>query len=293
MAVSPAHRFGQIIGEVLEATIEPLLEEFAKKHHLYLDKQGSRPCRGGLKVTWVDSNGNAHDLDYVLERGGAPDKLGIPIAFIETAWRRYTKHSRNKAQEIQGALVPLADTYRHVAPFKGAILAGDFTEGALTQLRSLGFTVLHFPYETVVAVFKKAGIDASYNEDTPDSAFRKQVEAYEKLSAKTRSDLSWALVEANASGVKEFIRSLSEVVSRQIQRIIILPLHGQSFELGTVDEAIRFIQEYDERSGSMVIQRYEIQVRYNNGNVVEGRFRDKASAVEFLRTYDPTPRPGT
>ena len=89
-------------------------------------------------------NKNSHDLDFVLERGGTPDKIGMPVAFIETAWRRYTKHSRNKAQEIQGALEPLAETYRHLAPFKGAVLAGVFTEGALTQLRSLGFTVLYF-----------------------------------------------------------------------------------------------------------------------------------------------------
>ena len=31
------------------------------------------------------------------------------------------------------------------APFAGAILAGDFTGGALTQLRSLNFKVLHYP----------------------------------------------------------------------------------------------------------------------------------------------------
>lgn len=55
-------------------------------------------------------NGNAHDLDFVLERGGSDDKIGMPAAFIETAWRRYTKHYRNNAQEIQGALEPLAET---------------------------------------------------------------------------------------------------------------------------------------------------------------------------------------
>ena len=34
-------------------------------------------------------------------------------------------------------------------------------------------------------------------------------------------------------------------------------------------------------------ERYEIQVRYNNGNLIEGRFKDKASAIEFLRGYQP------
>src|SRR6266496_2406164 len=136
MAQSPAHRFGQIVGDVLEAAIRPLLKQFAKEHGLYLDMKGDRPCRRGRKCSWLDLNGNVHDLDFVLERGGSAKKVGMPVAFIETAWRRYTKHSRNKAQEIQGAILPLAETHRSSAPSVGVILAGVFTEGALAQLQS-------------------------------------------------------------------------------------------------------------------------------------------------------------
>jgi hypothetical protein len=107
MAISPGHKFGQLIGEVLEMAIEPILSEFAKQQGLFLDKKGPRPVRDGQKVCWTDLNGNKHDLDFVLERGGTPDRFGVPVAFIEAAWRRYTKHSRNKAQEIQGAILPL------------------------------------------------------------------------------------------------------------------------------------------------------------------------------------------
>ncbi len=90
MARSPAHRFGQIIGEILEAGILPILNKFALQHGLFVDKHGGRPCRAGKKCSWVDLNGSTHDLDFVLERGGTPGKFGVPIAFIETAWRRYT-----------------------------------------------------------------------------------------------------------------------------------------------------------------------------------------------------------
>ncbi len=105
MAGSPAHRFGQIIGEILERATLPLLDGFARQHGLYLDKKGVRPGRKGTKCRWKDLNNNYHDLDYVLERGGTLDKIGMPAAFIEIAWRRYTKHSKNKAQEIQGELL--------------------------------------------------------------------------------------------------------------------------------------------------------------------------------------------
>src|SRR4051812_16570820 len=122
MAEAPGHRLGQIIGETLEAALEPVLQEVADLHALYLDKKGIRPARRGKKLTWTDSLGNSHDLDYVLERGGTEDEIGVPVAFIETAWRRYTKHSRNKAQEIQGAILPLLVTHSEAKPFPGAVL---------------------------------------------------------------------------------------------------------------------------------------------------------------------------
>ena len=85
MAKSPSHKFGQIIGNVLESAILPLLEKFAIKYNLYLDKKGKRPCRSGLKCSWTDLYGNTHDLDYVFERGGTRDEKGTPAAFIEAA----------------------------------------------------------------------------------------------------------------------------------------------------------------------------------------------------------------
>jgi hypothetical protein len=186
MAGSPSHKFGQIIGDLLEAAVLPLLTGVSTKYGLYLDKKGKRSCRKGLKCSWTDLYQNTHDLDFVLERDGTVAKRGAPIAFIEVAWRRYTKHSRNKAQEIQGAIEPLAVTYLHHAPFKGAILAGDFTDGAIEQLKSLGFNVLYFPYNTVVSAFAKAGIDALFDEDTPDKEFQHKLDHWHSLSAENR-----------------------------------------------------------------------------------------------------------
>jgi hypothetical protein len=35
------------------------------------------------------------------------------------------------------------------------------------------------------------------------------------------------------------------------------------------------------------VERYEVEVRYNNGDEVRGQFRDKSAAIEFLRGYQP------
>src|SRR5438874_12406225 len=79
MAESPAHRFGQIIGDTLERAIRPLFEAIARDLGLYLDGKGERKARGTRrKVAWVDGKGNTHDLDYVFEAGGDADTVGTP-----------------------------------------------------------------------------------------------------------------------------------------------------------------------------------------------------------------------
>lgn len=293
MAESPSHQWGQIIGqEFLEVALEPPLRALAGKHGLFLDTKGERPARSGKKISWVDLYGNTHDLDFVFERGGSDAVRGDPVAFIETAWRRYTKHSRNKAQEIQGAILPLVTTHERHASFIGVVLAGDFTSGALTQLRSLRFRVLHFSYDSIVASFKTVGINAGYEEDTPDADCLVKVKQWKALPAAKRKKLTQQLLTANQSHVDDFLQSLTEAITRQIALISVLPLHGSSCEHDTVDKAILFVEHYDERPATgPPIARYEIQVRYTNGDQVSGTFGAKAAAVGFLRSFQPGVRP--
>ena len=285
MAQSPAHKFGQIIGDVVELAVEPLLQKFAHKHGLYLDKKGSRKTRKGNKVSWRDVYENLHDLDFVLEAKGSDTVTGTPVAFIEVAWRRYTKHSRNKAQEIQGAILPLLETHKHVAPFIGTILAGVFTEGALNQLRSLGFNVLYFPYESVLAAFDKAGIDAGFDEQTPDARFRAKVRAWERLSAKKRLIVSKELLNLNAPEVERFMGAFENAVNRRITRVRVLPLHGIPTEWDSVEKATDFILGYAESRDHDPLVKYEIQITYSNGDRVEGQFAAREDAVRFLTGY--------
>ena len=285
MAKSPSHKFGQIVGETLELTVAPLLHNFAAKHGLFFDKKGTRKARAGKKVSWRDMYGNTHDLDYVFERNGTEEKIGTPVAFIETAWRRYTKHSRNKAQEIQGAVVPLAMTHKNTVPFLGAILAGVFTGGAITQLRSLGFTVLYFTYDDVIKAFKTVGIDASFDESTSDSEFAIKVAKWEKLSGGKRELIYKALVEIKNKEIKMFVKHLETTITRKITLVRIIPLHGKSFELKSIKKAIDFINDYDEKSVVTSVIRYEVEVRYNNDDSINGKFEDKNNAINFLNTY--------
>jgi hypothetical protein len=290
MATSPSHKWGQIIGqEFLEVAVEPLMREVAVKHQLYLDIKGPRPARPGKKISWIDLYGNTHDLDFVLERGGSDDTIGMPVAFIETAWRRYTKHSRNKAQEIQGAVLPLAAKHRAHAPFIGVILAGEFTQGALAQLKSLGFRVLHFPYSTIITAFQSVGIDADFGEDTPDAVCKLKVKAWQRLSAEQRTMLGDTLRKMTAADIAVFMLELENAIQRQVGSIRVLPLHGTAFEWDTIAGAIGFVDGYDETTptGHPPFIRYEIVIVFNNKDRITGEFANKKDAVAFMQSYDP------
>jgi hypothetical protein len=283
MAESLSHKFGQIIGDLLELAIEPHLEKFARKHKLFLDKKGERKARTGKKLSWTDGKANKHDLDFVLERGGTVSKTGIPVAFIEVAWRRYTKHSRNKAQEIQGAIIPLTERYKNSSPFVGVVLAGEFTDGSLNQLKSHGFGVLYFPYATVVKAFGKFGIDAASDEGTSEKDFRKKIETWNKLQYKP--DVAKELLKQNKKNVDEFLDSLSKSVSRFIERVIILPLHGQESTANTVTEAIDFLKKYSEDKPKLTLVKYEVIIKYNTGDRIDASFKDKSDTIKFLESY--------
>lgn len=283
MAESLSHKFGQIIGDLLELAIQPHLEKFARKNKLFLDKKGERKARAGKKVSWTDGKGNKHDLDYVLERNGTEDKIGVPVAFIESAWRRYTKHSRNKAQEIQGAIIPLTEKYKYSSPFVGVVLAGVFTDGSLNQLKSLGFGVLYFSYDTVVKAFSRFGINVAFDEDTLEKEFRKKIDSWRKLPTKT--NVAKELLKLNKKHVDEFFISLSKSVSRFIERVIILPLHGQEAISNSVTEAIDFLKNYSEDKSKLLLVKYEIIIRYNSGDRIEASFKDKNDTIKFLETY--------
>lgn len=292
MAESLSHKFGQIIGNVLEACIGPELQRIADKHGLYLDKKGPRRARTGVLVSWYDKYENKHDLDFVLERGGTQSKRGTPVAFIETAWRRYTKHSKNKAQEIQAAILPLQEGNWKYKPFMGVVLAGEFTGNALTQLESSGFVRLYFPYETVVKAFSLVGIDADFDEDTAVEVFSEKIDQWEALSDKQQDRVATKLGELNSTELKTFLSELEKSITRQVISVRVTPLRGIQSVLENIVDAISFIEKHDEMDGQEApLVKYEVIIDFNTGAYIRAEFPTKWETFDFLNLYRSAPRP--
>ncbi len=294
MAESLAHRWGQIIGDGFEMFVRNVLGEVAKRHALYLDFKRPRATRGGQgKVTWQDGYGNRHDLDYVLERGGTEDKLGVPIAFIESAWRRYTKHSKNKVQEIEAAVMPIALTFSRHQPFCGAVLAGEFTRNALQQLESKGFGVLHISYDSILAAFKELGIDASSEDGvggTTEEQFREKIAKWESLPQPHASNRLLAKLHAlHHRKIADFKQRLEAALTRRVSSIRLTVLRGHSVECSDIESAIAYLVEeernYQLREDGEQRESFEVQIRFNTRAKIDAAFPKRAEAIAFLRSF--------
>ncbi len=70
-----------------------------------------------------------------------------------------------------------------------------------------------------------------------------------------------------------------------IEKIYILPLHGQEASADSVIDAIRFLESYTEDAQKSPFVKYEIVIKYNSGDRIDASFKNKKDAVKFLESY--------
>jgi len=154
----------------------------------------------------------------------------------------------------------------------------------LAQLRSHHFEVLYYPYDSVKAAFATVGIDASFEESTSDEELRKKVDAYKALSDEKREKIVCSLRKRHSRELSAFLESLRTTLKRSIRTVVIIPLHGRMHKMGSLKRAIDFLGRYDEKISNGRFMRYELIVRYSNGDEVRGEFGDKSGALHFLNS---------
>ena len=186
---SGGHKLGQLVGDWYEKHIAAeIFGSVAKDLGLYLDHRfKNRSCRGG-KILWKDLEENTVDYDFVIELGGNDSSYGAPLAFFETFWRRGARHSKDKARDDSGKLMPMRETYP-TARVLGIVSAGDFTRPAQEYVISRGIDLFFIPKDHIIQAWGKSGIQIDY----PDGASEKEksilvTKAMEKLKQKNKEE---------------------------------------------------------------------------------------------------------
>lgn len=111
-----------------------------------------------------------------------------------------------------------------------AFLAGVFTGPAIEQMKSAGFTVSLFPYDTIVEAFSTVGVDVSFDQQTEDMRFAEIVTGIEVLGTKERDIVKKRLLSLNKSQIDGFLTALDSALGKRIDRLYLIPLHGRTYE---------------------------------------------------------------
>jgi hypothetical protein len=178
---SAGHSLGQKVGDWLEEFfVLPLLKEVAGHLKLFLDHRFiARTARAGDKITWKDEDDNEVDYDFVMELDGDDKKIGIPVAFFECFWRRGKRHSKDKARDDSGKLMPMRDTYP-TARFLGIVAGGDFTGPASALVQSRRIDLFCVPKAKIISAFEKHGVRIDYPDRTTEEKKAQLVEAFDR-----------------------------------------------------------------------------------------------------------------
>jgi hypothetical protein len=116
-----------------------------------------------------------------------------------------------------------------------------------------------------------------------DEIFQNATDKIDAISTEMRTQLKQKLVEINQALLDHFFIELQATLDRQIEQVMLIPLHGQQNEFTNIAEAISFVQNYPEAGfceGNF--RKYEVIIRYSNNDKIDASFQNKEKAISFL-----------
>jgi hypothetical protein len=250
---SSGDKLGQLIGDWYEEYfVLPLLQGVGKNINLFVDSRF------------------INDYDYVLEIGGSDDKLGIPVAFIECFWRRGAHHSKDKARDDSGKLMPMRETYP-TARFLGIVSAGYFTKPARDLVRSREIDLFYVPKEKIVNAFHSCGLTMDYPDKLAEDDKAEIVEKFEKhFTVSKKKAVKKALIElVGKTTIESYVDRVRATPSALPQEIRLILRHDSmpiAFE--SVAAATEFLKSPNFNMTSP-IESYLYQVTYSDGSEFE------------------------
>lgn len=267
---SAGHKLGQMVGDWWEVNvILPQLQEVATDLGLFLDNRAvNRTCRSD-KIQWADIDGNMVDYDYVLELGGTSTERGVPVAFIESFWRRGARHSKDKARDDTNKLLPMRDAYP-TARFLAIAACGEFTEPAKDYVRSRNVELFFVGKDKIIDAFKSIGARIDYPDSWPED---NKVELVRQAEAKLNPDTKIQAAKnlKNIVGgptFKSFKQRIAGALTATPQEIKIWPLARLGpviFE--SISAAEKFLKTHEPQfPGDSKISHYEYRVSFSDGS---------------------------
>lgn len=151
-------------------------------------------------------------------------------------------------------------------------------------MESSGFFVLYFNYAEICSLFETIGISIHWEENTSEADLQRIADSLRFLDDVRRNQLFINFFAMYQKRLNELALRLCEALDTFVSDVVVVPIHGTPKTLHSIDDAINFVLQYDE-SSVVPILRYEIIVRYSNGDEYTMKCSNKSKAVQFLNQY--------
>lgn len=285
---SSGHKLGQLVGDWFEEHIAlKQLEQVASHLGLYLDHRfRNRACRRD-KIIWMDRDNNAVDYDFVLELNGTDEKKGIPVAFFETFWRRGARHSKDKARDDSGKLMPMRATYP-TTRLLGILSAGDFTKPAQELVKTRNIDLFYIPKEQICHAWRSNGIEIDYPDDANEQ-LKQQIAQHANLQLQSlgiKQRIAAQLIKDVGEAVFTSYtwRIIANVSAIPISYRITNTYRGASVTFTKYTEAANYMATHSIQQENHAEMKHQISYEaiYSDGEIFE---RDKLSTQEALELH--------
>lgn len=270
---SAGHKLGQIIGDWYEEYVAlPVLQKIADDLGLFLDGRfKKRSCRGE-KILWNDADNNTVDYDFVMELNGTDREKGIPVAFFETFWRRGSRHSKDKARDDSGKLLPMKQTFP-TARVLGIIAAGDFTAPARELISSRLIDLFYIEKQHIISAWSKHEVKIDYPDISPEelknNILQKVVQTINKKPS-IKSDVAKTLFEIiQPVTIKSYeLRLIGKLGAIPQKYSLYIQNKTRSIDFQSYSDVDIFLNQQEPNiSDFEVIQLYAYQVDFSDGDV--------------------------
>ena len=119
----------------------------------------------------------------------------------------------------------------------------------------------------------------------PIRPLQHKAETVEHLTPTQKARIAAEILHRHNDQFAAFFQGLCASLERIIVQVFILRLSGPKRQFASLEEAIRFIATHDQTEPVSDFVRYELIVRYSNGDEVQGKFQTKEKAMTFLRSF--------
>lgn len=285
---SAGHKLGQLVGDWFQDYFAaPLLQEVADKLGLYLDHRHitRNPMVRKDKLVWKDIDSNSVDYDFVLELGGTPDQRGIPVAFFECFWRRGARHSKDKARDDSGKLLPMRATYP-TARFLGIVAGGEFTRPARELVESRRINLFYIPKAKIVETFSAMAMPIDYDDKASEASKFAIADAFERaLTTSAKQEAAQKLLLAiSDTAIRGYIAGVQAALSSAPLEFRLIGIkQSKPLFFDSVDKMTAFLHSQNPSFDFCdSVEHFIYQIDYSDGTAFE---REVTSFDELLKLH--------